>query len=382
MIRRLLLLAALLCAPTLVHAQQATTVTACGALAYDAGYLRPLTQDVTGTLCTAGGPGGTTSTVSQGSTTSTQSGTLVQGAVTTAAPTYTTGKTNPLSLATNGSLRTQATGDVANAAADSGNPLKVGWVYTVTAPPAYSTGQRTNAQATQHGSLRVYPVGTAAAYADGVAATVTRLGRDDTDEGTAHNLAVTPYLYNGSTVDGQRSVANATNSTGTGIAAVGLVGQVDDTSPTAITENQFGNVRMGTNRALLSQPISPYPYSAVGAATATPLTAHSGNVAAGTAAATLTGTATTTVYITGFECTASGSTAALVTNLTVTGTLGGTMTYTFVFPAGVAAQATPLIVEYPVPIPASAVNTAIVVSNPTGGSGNTNSSCNAHGFYM
>ena len=43
--------------------------------------------------------------VAQGSTTSGQSGTLVQGAVTTAAPTYTTAQTSPLSLTTAGALR-------------------------------------------------------------------------------------------------------------------------------------------------------------------------------------------------------------------------------------------------------------------------------------
>jgi hypothetical protein len=41
----------------------------------------------------------------QGSTTSGQNGVLDQGAVTTAAPTYTTGTTNPLSLTTVGNLR-------------------------------------------------------------------------------------------------------------------------------------------------------------------------------------------------------------------------------------------------------------------------------------
>lgn len=43
--------------------------------------------------------------VAQGSTTSGQSGQLVQGAVTTAAPSYTTAQTSPLSLDTSGSLR-------------------------------------------------------------------------------------------------------------------------------------------------------------------------------------------------------------------------------------------------------------------------------------
>lgn len=44
--------------------------------------------------------------VAQGSTTSGQLGGLVQAAATTAAPTYTTGKTHPLSLETDGDLRT------------------------------------------------------------------------------------------------------------------------------------------------------------------------------------------------------------------------------------------------------------------------------------
>lgn len=48
--------------------------------------------------------------LAQGSTTSGQSGTLTQGAVTTAAPTYTTGQTSPLSLTTTGALRTDASG--------------------------------------------------------------------------------------------------------------------------------------------------------------------------------------------------------------------------------------------------------------------------------
>lgn len=44
-------------------------------------------------------------TLSQGSTTSGQAGPLIQGAVTTAAPSYSTGQTSPLSLTTGGALR-------------------------------------------------------------------------------------------------------------------------------------------------------------------------------------------------------------------------------------------------------------------------------------
>ena len=115
---------------------------------------------------------------------------------------------------------------------------------------------------------------------------------------------------------------------------------------------------------------------------ATPLTNASGNKANANAVATLTGTSTTTVYITGFELTASGATAGLPVVATVTGVLGGTLSFIFTFPAGVLVGATPLIVEFPTPIPASAVNTPIVVTLPAGGSGNTNAAAVAHGFYI
>lgn len=46
------------------------------------------------------------------------------------------------------------------------------------------------------------------------------------------------------------SAANALNSTGAGIQAAQVVAQFDDTSPTSITENQFGNLRMSVNRNL------------------------------------------------------------------------------------------------------------------------------------
>lgn len=108
----------------------------------------------------------------------------------------------------------------------------------------------------------------------------------------------------------------------------------------------------------------------------------SGNVANASAVATLAGAAGKTTYIAGFECTGAGATAAAVVNLTITGLLGGTFTYTFVFPAGVTALATPLLVPFETPLQASATNTAIVVTLPAGGAGNTNASCNAHGFQI
>lgn len=52
---------------------------------------------------------GVTNFVAQGSTTSGQTGALVQGAVTTASPTYTTGQTAPLSIDATGALRVNVT---------------------------------------------------------------------------------------------------------------------------------------------------------------------------------------------------------------------------------------------------------------------------------
>jgi hypothetical protein len=114
---------------------------------------------------------------------------------------------------------------------------------------------------------------------------------------------------------------------------------------------------------------------------ATALIAGSGNVANASAAATLTGTATTTVYITGFEVTGSGSTAGLPVTVTVAGLLGGTRSYTYSFVAGVLVANVPLVVAFYPALPASAINTAIVVTCPAGGAGNTNNTVVAHGFY-
>lgn len=114
---------------------------------------------------------------------------------------------------------------------------------------------------------------------------------------------------------------------------------------------------------------------------ATPLHVSSGNVANAVATATLPNAGGQTTYITGFEITASGSTAGAAVTVTVTGVLGGTMSYTFVAPAN-ALQGASLQVEFPTPIPASALNQAIAVNLPALGAGNTNATVVAHGFRL
>lgn len=115
---------------------------------------------------------------------------------------------------------------------------------------------------------------------------------------------------------------------------------------------------------------------------ATALNASSGNVANTAATATLAGAAGKTTYISGFEITSGGATAAALVSATVTGLLGGTATYTYGCVAGATTANAPLVVTFTPPQPASAVNTAIVVSLPALGAGNTNATVVAHGYQI
>lgn len=115
---------------------------------------------------------------------------------------------------------------------------------------------------------------------------------------------------------------------------------------------------------------------------ATALTASSGNVANAAAVATLAAAASVTTYITGFQITAAGATVGLPVIVTVVGLISGTNSHIFIAPAGVLVAATPLIVTFRAPVPASAVNTAIVVTLPALGAGNTHAAVSAQGFRI
>lgn len=125
---------------------------------------------------------------SQGSTTSGQNGVLDQGAVTTAAPTYTTGTTNPLSLDTVGNLRvltgtgstTTVTGNV-TVVQPSGTNLHVNVDNFPADADAYAQGSTTSGQL---GNLTMGAVTTAAPTY--TTATTNPLSID-----TAGNLRVT-----------------------------------------------------------------------------------------------------------------------------------------------------------------------------------------------
>jgi hypothetical protein len=126
--------------------------------------------------------------------------------------------------------------------------------------------------------------------------------------------------------------------------------------------------------------------TAAGSAFSTPPTgvtvlhSSSGNVAAAVATATLTGAAAVTTYISGLSITGSGATAGSVVTGTVTGLTGGTMSITVPVVTGVTAGNTPIQIYFDPPLAASAANTNIVVSVPSLGAGNTNSTVSAWGY--
>ncbi|HEY3697680.1 hypothetical protein, partial [Phenylobacterium sp.] len=63
-------------------------------------------------------------------------------------------------------------------------------------------------------------------------------------------------VYNGTSWDMQRAAAHGYNATGIGLTAAALTAEVDEVSPTTVTENQFGTARMSAARFLYSAPIS------------------------------------------------------------------------------------------------------------------------------
>jgi hypothetical protein len=149
----------------------------------------------------------------------------------------------------------------------------------------------------------------------------------------------------------------------------------DDRSLSVSTRDPVSGARMGVG-ADGSLFVAPHPKGA------TPISASSGNVAAAVATATLAGAASKTTYIAGFTCTSGGATAAATVSVTVSNTIGGTMTFNHGAQAGAGVPSPPLVVIFDPPLPANALNTAIAVSMPSLGTGNTQAAVNAWGYQL
>ena len=120
----------------------------------------------------------------------------------------------------------------------------------------------------------------------------------------------------------------------------------------------------------------PIPVGAVA------FSASSNSVANATAQAVTPASVGKVTYVSGFQVTASGATAGLAVTVNLAGTIGGSNYYTFVFPAGVLVAAQPLLVTFPIPVAASAANTAMSINLPPGGAGNTNATVSIQGYLL
>lgn len=99
--------------------------------------------------------------------------------------------------------------------------------------------------------------------------------------------------------------------------------------------------------------------------------------------ATLPATAGRTQYLEGFEITGGGATAASLIEVSITGLAGGTIKYEMNVLAGVTGPVNAqggLFVRFPEPLPASGQNTAVNVTVPSFGAGNTNAAVVAYGL--
>ena len=275
--------------------------------------------------------------ISQGSTTSGEKGPLIQGAVTTAAPTYTTAQTSPLSLTTAGALRvdasatTQPVSGTVTANAGSGT-FTVGGTVTANigttnglALDATLTGgtaktqmfDGTNVIGTSSHPVRVDPTGTTTQPVSG---TVTA------NIGTSGSLALDAsvtglQVSQGSTTSGQKGgliLGAVTTAAPTYITA--------QTSPISLTT--AGAVRV--DGSAVTQPVSGTVTANAGSGTFTvsgTVTANQG----GTWTVQPGNTANTTPWLTtinqgGNSATVTASNALKIDGSAVTQPVSGTVT--------------------------------------------------------
>jgi hypothetical protein len=90
-------------------------------------------------------------------------------------------------------------------------------------------------------------------------------------------------------------------------------------------------------------------------------------------------------YIEGFDVTGGGATAASVVEVSITGLQSaiGTLKFEMNVLAGATGPVNAqggLFIRFPQPLPASGVNSAITVTCPSLGAGNTNASVTAYGY--
>lgn len=277
------------------------------------GQASPLQMDNAGNLLVNIKTGASSGAVAQGSTTSGQTGLLMQCAVTTAAPTYTTAQTDPCSLDTTGSLRVNVTAGppgLAQGSATSGQTGSMIMGAVTTGAPSYTTAQTAYASLTTLGSLRTdnaTVLGVATPVGSGVMATAPRMALATDSPGIIATGGATTALSLPVALNSQYPVNSVT------------------TAPTGITGNATGTT--------------------------------------GAVVGTLAAAASVTTFICGFNVQAIGGTAA-IGPVTVAGLIGSSQVYQ----ASSTAAGGKVAGEIFSPcIPASAVNTAITITTTADG---------------
>jgi hypothetical protein len=132
----------------------------------------------------------------------------------------------------------------------------------------------------------------------------------------------------------------------------------------------------GTGTITVDKVTMAQPYLGV-----VPLVTGSSNMANAEAKATLTGTAATCVYMSGFIVSGAGAATPKAVIVAVDGLLGGPRSFTYAFADDPKKANQTLQFNFIPPLPAAAINTPIVITVPPGGTGNVQSMVFAYGFY-
>ncbi len=218
---------------------------------------------------------------------------------------------------------TAVCGNINSNAADSGSPVKTGGVYNSSLPVAAS-GNRLDTQCDVNGRTLMNAVGSVASNAADSGNPI-KVGAVFTAWGSL------PVAVSGSRVDAQCDPS--------GTRKVGIVPP--------------GTPVYGSN-----------------------------NTVAANSVVTLTIPSAKMGYLDGFDVDGTGASSAGSVTVVVSGILGGSLSYIMPIVAGNTNACNPLVRRFNPPLQASAVNTNIVISVPSFGSGGLAQSTNAYAHYI
>lgn len=136
---------------------------------------------------------------------------------------------------------------------------------------------------------------------------------------------------------------------------------------------------VGTEAGLVVRLAGGAGAVAQGTGAQVPVQAAAVSLVAGATTVTLPGAVGKFTYVAGFAVTGAGATAASGIQVVLSG-IAVSLTYFIIVPAGAVVSITPLVVEFSVPIPSAAVNTAIMLTVPSFGAGNLAAASSIHGF--